>query len=67
MRVPYCHSERMRGIFPQAFSLSVGERKIMNHFVVNVSFDLAGGLARYDLRPVPVRERTLQTAKATTV
>jgi hypothetical protein len=51
----------------QAFSLSAGERKLMNHFVVNVFFDLAGGLARYDLRPVPVRERTLRTAKATKV
>jgi hypothetical protein len=33
MRISYSHSERMRGIFPQAFSLSAGERKLMNHFV----------------------------------
>jgi hypothetical protein len=38
MRVPYCHSERMRGIFPQTFLLSVGERKFMNHFVVKSFF-----------------------------
>jgi hypothetical protein len=37
MRVPDCHSERMRGIFPQAFSLSLGVRKLLNHFVVKVS------------------------------
>jgi hypothetical protein len=28
---------QMRGIFPQAFSSSAGERKLMNHFVVNTS------------------------------
>jgi hypothetical protein len=36
-RVLYCHSERMRGIFPRDFSLSAGVRKIMNHFVVKFS------------------------------
>ena len=30
----------MRGIFPQVFSFSVGERKVMNRFVVNAVFSL---------------------------
>ncbi len=40
-----CHFERTREIFPHNF-IAVGKRKLMNHFVVNLSFALLSATAR---------------------